>query len=147
MNHKKMSIERPYIPSGEEHQRALDNLTEEHLGLGIEREKDSEAKVIEALAAKGKNSPEAKSVLLNWIKIKEHEAELINTGRSRIVVAMRAAWVYKESGHFKEALKELQTIEEAAWYEDKTLYDMIIGLEMVIENALEGDQGEKSNEE
>ncbi|OGD31689.1 hypothetical protein A3C91_03045 [Candidatus Azambacteria bacterium RIFCSPHIGHO2_02_FULL_52_12] len=130
-----MSIERPYIPSKEEHQRALDSLTEEYRKLGMEREKDSEAKVIEALTAKGKNSPEAMSVLGNWIEMKQHEVDLINTSRASVELAMKAAWIYKQSGHFNEALEELRTTEEAAWNEDEALYYMVIALKMVIENA------------
>lgn len=144
MNHKNMSIERPYYPSEEEYERALVAMSDEEWKMSEERAQALESEVVEALCAKGKDNPESKGVLINWIKIKEHEARLTGTSEAQIKLAIQAASVYKRSGYFNEALEELRSTEEAAASENDgfELYNRIKALEDEIQS--EGGESETS---
>lgn len=117
-----MSIEQPYYPSEEEYKSAQDNLTEEQIGMSIERERESKSEVINVLSSGGFEDIEAKSTLIRWVENKEHEVRLANSNPSRAQIGLRIeiASVYKDAGHSSVALDELESMEEPAMYEDPT---------------------------
>lgn len=131
-----MSIEQSYHPSGEEFRRAEDSLTDEQREMTERREKDAEDEVVEALQGNGIKSEQGRNTLIRWIKVKESEAQLLNTSKANIELAISAASVYSRAGYFDVALNELRVLEGFAASEDDgfELYNKIKDLQDEILN-------------
>ncbi len=91
----------------------------------------SKEELVRVFAEKGLQDPEAQELLQLWAAQNEaaslgHGPEV--AGRANIEAAVRQALVYHEAGYTAEALDELETIKEAAQFQDEQLYWDIVGL-------------------